>query len=71
MIKPYFTRKNFIKLALSFFYSITVLFSGFCIDGGKLDAGQQPGTRHPGQHCRWHGLRRSAPVSDPSGQDPR
>ena len=43
MIKPYFTRKNFIKLALSFFYSITVLFAGFCIDGGKLDAGQQPG----------------------------
>ena len=43
MIKPYFTRKNFIKLALSFFYSITVLFAGFCIDGGQLDAGQQPG----------------------------
>ena len=32
MIKPYFTRKNFIKLALAFFYSFTVLFTGICLD---------------------------------------
>lgn len=43
MIKPYFTRKNFIKLALAFFYSFTLLFVGFCIDGGSAEAGQQPG----------------------------
>lgn len=32
MIKPYFTRKNFIKLALAFFYSFTILFTGICLD---------------------------------------
>ena len=32
MIKPYFTRKNFIKLSLAFFYSFTILFTGICLD---------------------------------------
>lgn len=32
MIKPYFTRKNFIKLALAMMYSFVILFTGVCLD---------------------------------------
>lgn len=31
--RPYFTRKNFIAIALTFFYSFIVLFTALCIDG--------------------------------------
>ncbi len=34
MIKPYFTRKNFITLSLAIFYGFVVLFCGMCIEGG-------------------------------------
>lgn len=34
MIKPYFTRKNFITLSLAIFYAFVVLFCGMCIEGG-------------------------------------
>ena len=33
MVKPYFTRKNLIAIALSFFYSLVIVFTGVCIDG--------------------------------------
>ena len=33
MVKPYFTRKNLIVIALAFFYGIVVLFTGVCLDG--------------------------------------
>ena len=33
MIKPYFTRKNLIKLSLAFFYSFILLFTGLCLEG--------------------------------------
>ena len=33
MVKPFFTRKNLIVIALSFFYSLIVVFTGACIDG--------------------------------------
>lgn len=33
MVKPYFTRKNLIVIALTFFYSLIVIFTGVCIDG--------------------------------------
>lgn len=33
MIKPYFTRKNLIKLSLAFFYSFVLLFTGLCLEG--------------------------------------
>ena len=33
MVKPYFTRKNLIVIALSFFYAIMVVFCGVCLDG--------------------------------------
>ena len=43
MIKPYFTRKNFIKLALAMFYSFTVLFTGICLDAnGGLVSKKNP-----------------------------
>lgn len=32
MVKPYFTRKNLIFIALTFFYAILIVFSGVCID---------------------------------------
>ena len=32
MIKPYFTRKNFIKLSLAIMYSFVLLFTGVCLD---------------------------------------
>ena len=32
MIKPYFTRKNFIKLSLAIMYSFILLFTGVCLD---------------------------------------
>ncbi len=32
MIKPYFTRKNFIKLALVMMYSFIILFTGICLN---------------------------------------
>lgn len=34
MIKPYFTRKNFITLSLTIFYAFVILFCGMCIEGG-------------------------------------
>lgn len=34
MIKPYFTRKNFIVLSLAIMYGFIILFCGMCIDGG-------------------------------------
>ena len=33
MVKPYFTRKNLIVIALAFFYCLIVVFTGLCIDG--------------------------------------
>ena len=33
MTKPYYTRKNLILIALTFFYSLLVVFTGACIDG--------------------------------------
>ena len=33
MVKPYFTRKNLIIIALAFFYGLIVVFTGLCIDG--------------------------------------
>ena len=33
MTKPYFTRKNLIFIALTFFYALLVVFTGACIDG--------------------------------------
>lgn len=33
MIKPYFTRKNLIKLSLAFFYSFVLFFTGLCLEG--------------------------------------
>ena len=33
MVKPYFTRKNLIVIALAFFYGLIVVFTGLCIDG--------------------------------------
>ena len=43
MIKPYFTRKNFIKLALAFFYSFTILFTGICLDAsGSIVSKRNP-----------------------------
>ena len=33
MVKPYFTRKNLIVIALTFFYAMLIVFSGVCIDG--------------------------------------
>ena len=43
MIKPYFTRKNFIKLALAIFYSFTILFTGICLDAsGGLVSKKNP-----------------------------
>ena len=33
MVKPYFTRKNLIVIAISFFYSLIIVFTGLCIDG--------------------------------------
>ena len=33
MVKPYFTRKNLIVIALTFFYALLVIFCGVCIDG--------------------------------------
>jgi len=33
MTKPYYTRKNLILIALAFFYSLLVVFTGACIDG--------------------------------------
>ena len=36
MVKPYFTRKNLIVIALSFFYALSVIFTGFCIDADHL-----------------------------------
>lgn len=32
MVKPYFTRKNLIVIALTFFYSLILVFTGICID---------------------------------------
>ena len=32
MVKPYFTRKNLMVIALSFFYALAVIFTGLCID---------------------------------------
>ena len=32
MLKPYYTRKNFIKLALAMMYSFIILFTGVCLD---------------------------------------
>ena len=32
MVKPYFTRKNLIVIALTFFYALLVIFCGVCID---------------------------------------
>lgn len=33
MVKPFFTRKNLIVIALSFFYALIIVFTGACIDG--------------------------------------
>jgi len=33
MVKPYFTRKNLILIALAFFYSIMLVITGVCLDG--------------------------------------
>ena len=33
MVKPYFTRKNLMVIALSFFYALLIVFTGVCIDG--------------------------------------
>ncbi len=33
MVKPFFTRKNLIVIALAFFYSLIFIFIGVCIDG--------------------------------------
>ena len=33
MVKPFFTRKNLIVIALSFFYALIIVFTGVCIDG--------------------------------------
>ena len=33
MVKPYFTRKNLIVIALAFFYGLIIVFTGLCIDG--------------------------------------
>ena len=33
MVKPYFTRKNLIFIALAFFYALFIVFAGACIDG--------------------------------------
>lgn len=33
MVKPYFTRKNLIIIALSFFYALFIVFIGVCLDG--------------------------------------
>ncbi|MBE6143044.1 MAG: hypothetical protein E7177_03555 [Erysipelotrichaceae bacterium] len=33
MVKPFFTRKNLIVIALSFFYALVIVFTGVCIDG--------------------------------------
>ena len=34
MVKPYFTRKNLIFIALTFFYALIIVFTGICIAGG-------------------------------------
>lgn len=36
MVKPYFTRKNLIAIALVFFYALLVIFCGVCIDGDHI-----------------------------------
>ena len=36
MVKPYFTRKNLIVIALAFFYALLIIFAGVCIDGAHL-----------------------------------
>ena len=36
MVKPFFTRKNLIFIALTFFYSLIIAFTGICIDGAHL-----------------------------------
>ena len=36
MVKPYFTRKNLMVIALSFFYALIVIFTGLCIDADHL-----------------------------------
>ena len=35
MIKPYFTRKNLIKISLALFYSFLLLFTGLCLEGSN------------------------------------
>ena len=34
MVKPYFTRKNLIFIALTFFYALIIVFTGVCLAGG-------------------------------------
>ena len=34
MVKPYFTRKNLMVIALAFFYGLLLVFTGVCISGG-------------------------------------
>ena len=34
MKRPYFTRKNFIVLALAIFYAVVIFFTGICIEAG-------------------------------------
>ncbi|MCI5939083.1 MAG: hypothetical protein SOU07_02125 [Bacilli bacterium] len=41
MIKPYFTRKNLIKLSLAFFYSFILLFTGLCLEGSHSFASKK------------------------------
>ena len=36
MVKPYFTRKNLIIIALVFFYALMIVFAGVCLDGAHL-----------------------------------
>ena len=41
MIKTYFTRKNLVRLSLSFFYSFTLIFTGLCIEGSHTLASRK------------------------------
>ena len=36
MVKPYFTRKNLMVIALMFFYALFIVFCGVCIDAAHL-----------------------------------
>ena len=36
MVKPYFTRKNLIIIALVFFYALMIVFAGVCLDGAHI-----------------------------------